>query len=96
MTTKRLSPLALVAALALVPLAGCGDTSPTGVCKHMQKLAKADGRDDADDPDALEKCTEDVNEMKEELGDKYDEFAKCVLSKSEFKAARKECKPDKL
>lgn len=96
MTTSRLSPLALVAALALVPLAGCGDTSPKGVCTHMMKLAKADGREKADDPDELAECTEEVTEMKEELGDKYDKFAKCVLSKSDYKTARKECKPDKL
>ncbi len=90
----------LVVCLVLVAgaLLACKKSTPEGVCKHMIELAKEDGRYDDEPGEAdeeYEKCVKDVEEIHDELGDKkFKEFAKCVLDKDDFDAARKKCDPD--
>ncbi len=79
-------------------LLACKKSSPEAVCKHMIELAKDDGRYDDDSDEAEEEydeCVEKVEEIKDDLGDEsFAKFAKCVLDKDDFDAARKQCDPD--
>jgi hypothetical protein len=93
-TNRWLALCALVVAGALL---ACKKSNPEAVCKHMIDLAQKDGKykDKDEAKDQYEDCLEDVEKIKNKLGDeKFKKFAKCVLDKDDFDAARKKCDPD--
>jgi len=43
------------------------------------------------------RCLKKLGEIKEKLGDeKWKKFSKCVIGKDDYKAAKRECDPDKV
>lgn len=85
--------------LVVAALFACKKRDPEAVCKHMLELAKKDGKykDGDEAKERYDKCLEDVEEIKGDLGDeKYAKFADCVMGADDFDTARKDCDPDKF
>jgi len=88
----------LVCSVLVFSVSACSAPSPEKVCDHMADLEKkAKGDKAKSDADSKKKCVEMIGSMKKEMGDeKWKKFSKCVVGKDDFKAARKDCDPDKL
>ena len=94
---RNTATTALPALLLAFGLSACDKpATPQGVCDHMAALAKKSEDERAKEfGEEMGECVEELTEMKTEAGDeKFGKFAKCVLGKSDFEAAYKECDPD--
>jgi len=86
MNIKTLFGLAILASVMLLA-SGCKNRSPDAVCEHYMKIAEEE------DEEEKKECVEEIEKLKEEVGDeKYESFADCILEAEDKKTARK-CEP---
>ena len=72
----------LVACGSEVSVDEAAEASPEDICKHMANKIEDEDVD-------MEKCQEGVKEMKDALGDKWEDVAKCLVKAESEKDAEK-------